>query len=222
MKELLSFQDLYYKFDNNQRFVKESGILFSSQVLVLQGPSGAGKSTLLKILARLIKPDSATVFFQGKDWKTFSPNEWRLNINYVAQQPIIFEGSVKDNLLLPYNLKLVSEKKQPPTMEIIEDYLERLGLSTKILNQSAKTLSGGEKARIAILRAVLLEPKILLLDEPSAYLDGENKEIVMSFFNDWLMQDKRGIAMVTHSQKDLNYINNYTTLNITPRRHEIG
>lgn len=220
MRELLSFQDIYYEFEGNDRFVKESGSILPGSILILQGPSGAGKSTLLKILARLIKPDAGRAFFLSKDWNTYPANEWRLNINYVSQQPIMFAGSVEDNLFMPYKLGIVKEKRVPPKLDEIKYYLDRLGLGEQILNQTAKTLSGGEKARIALLRAIFINPYVLLLDEPSAYLDQDSREMTMRFLSEWVNKEQRGIVMVSHSEEDLNYLDHYTIQNIIPRRHE--
>ncbi len=219
MKELLSFQDIYYAFKENGRFIKESGHISPGSILVIHGPSGAGKSTLLKILARLIKADGGSVFLNGKDWNTYPANEWRLNVHYVSQQPVMFEGTGEDNLLLPFKIKMVGEKRSLPELNKISDYLDYLGLDKELLNQPAKTLSGGEKARIALLRAVLIEPLVLLLDEPSAYLDQDSRKVTMQFLNQWSINNQGGIIMVSHSEEDLNYLDNYTILNIASRRH---
>ncbi len=217
MPELFSFQDINYTFRDNPRFIRESGYILPASLLVLQGASGAGKSTLLKLLARLIKADSGVAFLQGKDWTTYPANEWRLNVQYVSQQPVIFAGSVEENLLLPYKIKMAEASRKQPDLNTIEKYITSLGFNGKILAQSAKTLSGGEKARIAILRAVLLEPLLLLLDEPSAYLDSDSREKTMRFLNQWVKDNQGGIIMVSHNQEDLEYLENYHILNILSR-----
>ncbi|NLB89057.1 MAG: ATP-binding cassette domain-containing protein [Syntrophomonadaceae bacterium] len=220
MQNLFSFENIAYRFENNARFIKESGSLQPGGILVLQGPSGAGKSTLLKILARLIKADTGKAFLLGKDWNSFSANEWRLNVNYVSQQPIMFAGSVEDNLLMPFKLNKVKELRTPPALKEIKYYLDRLGLSEPILNQTAKTLSGGEKARIALLRAILINPQVLLLDEPSAYLDQDSRELTMGLLKEWVETKSKGIVMVSHNEEDLTYLDHYTVHSVIPRRHE--
>lgn len=214
MPELFSFQDINYTFANTHRYIRESGYIMPASLLVLQGASGAGKSTLLKILARLIKADSGTVFLQGKDWTTYAANEWRLNVQYVSQQPVIFAGTVEENLLLPYKIKTVASARKEPDLVTMEKYLSALGLDKKVLSQTAKTLSGGERARIAIIRALLIEPLLLLLDEPSAYLDSESREKTMLFLNQWLENSQGGIIMVSHNHEDLDYLENYQLLNM--------
>lgn len=220
MQNLFSFENISYKFENNERFIKESGSVLPGRILVLQGPSGAGKSTLLKVLARLIKADTGTAYLSGQNWNNFPAHEWRLNVHYVSQQPVMFAGSVEENLLVPFKLKKVNELRTPPNLNGIKDYLDRLGLSEQILSQTAKTLSGGEKARIALLRAILINPQVLLLDEPSAYLDQDSREMTMGLLSEWVKTEQKGIVMVSHNEEDLAYLDQYTIHNVTPRRYE--
>ncbi len=222
MKELLSFQDLYYKFPHSSRYIKESGQVMPHDFLIVQGPSGVGKSTLLKLLARLIKAEGGAMFFQGRGYKEYPANEWRLHLQYVAQHPIMFAGTVEENLLQAFNLKMVADKRELPEANFIGKYLQALGLNQDILQQSAKTLSGGEKARIAVLRAILIEPSLLLLDEPSAYLDEASRAQTMQILDDWVDKGRRGIIMVSHNPEDLAFIKNYKILNLLARGDEDG
>ncbi len=217
MEELLSFQNLYYRFPHSSRYIRESGQVLPHDFLIVQGPSGAGKSTLLRLLTRLIKAESGEIFFRGKAQKEYPANEWRLNIQYLAQHPIMFTGKVVDNLLQAFNLKLLADKKDLPPADLIKGYLRALGLNEDILQQSAKSLSGGEKARIAVLRAILIEPTLLLLDEPTAYLDENSRGKMMLFLNDWVVSGERGIIMVSHNSEDLAFIENYKILNLLSR-----
>jgi putative ABC transport system ATP-binding protein len=222
MQNFFVFHNIHYKFPLSSRYIEESGSILPNSILVMQGPSGVGKSTLLKLLARLIKAEGGEVFLKGKSWHEYPANEWRLYVQYVSQQPIMFEGTVEDNIFLPYKLKMVAENRDLPDLDIVKSNLINLGLSENILSQTAKTLSGGEKARISILRSVLVEPYLLLLDEPSAYLDESSREKTMSFLNDWVIKNERSIIMISHNVEDLAYLKNYTTLNLTARGHEDG
>lgn len=198
---LLEFQQLSRQFEQGKS-ICVSGQLINGTILAIRGVSGSGKSTLLKILARLLRPDSGEVFFMGKNWLTFPPQEWRTRVHYVAQKPVLFEGSVADNLCLPFSLKTIQQERSF-NIEEANQFLERVLLPLSILSQPAQTLSGGEAARVSLVRALLLEPQVLLLDEPTAYLDSDSSKALMGLLCDWLREDSRGIIIVSHDPDDL-------------------
>jgi len=178
--------------------------LHEGSVLLVKGPSGSGKSTLLRILSRLQALVEGQIYFQGINMLSFTPQLWRSKVLYVPQKPAIFAGTVYDNLLIPYTLRI--NKSKDFKLEIIKELFGKLLLDFSITGQNAKTLSGGEAARIALLRAVLMEPNILLLDEPTAALDDSTKKAVLSFLAGWLEQKKdRGIVLVSHSDESATF-----------------
>jgi len=140
---------------------------------VITGASGSGKSTLLKLLNRLIEPDSGKIFLGDMDLLSVDVLTVRRLLCYVPQIPVMFEGTVRDNLLFaPRYLNIpVSEKM---LREVIKD----VGLEPSYLDKIAETLSVGEKQRVALARALLIKPIYLLLDEPTAHLDPENTRIL--------------------------------------------
>lgn len=202
MAALLEFIDLTRRMERDSFNMQVSGTLAEGDVLAIRGPSGSGKSTLLKMLARLIAPDSGTLAYRGQDYAMLSPLEWRRKIQYLAQKPVMFEGSVEQNLQLPFNLAVIAKELAYDEVQA-DTYLQELGLSPEILVQEATTLSGGEAARIAIIRSLLINPEILLLDEPTAYLDEANRQKLMKILMQWL-QDKpsRAIIIVSHQSED--------------------
>ena len=141
--------------------------------IVLSGRNGAGKTTLLKILAGLEAPDSAELIYEGKQlsWQTVRPLLQR-DVVYLHQQPFMFDRSVTDNIA--YGLKHTGLSKSEIN-EQTEQALSWAGLS-HLANRNAKQLSGGEKQRVALTRARILKPKVLLLDEPVANMDLESRE----------------------------------------------
>lgn len=208
---LLSFKDLTRTLDDEGRRLVVSGQVETGQVLYVQGPSGSGKSTLLRILGRLLTASGGEAWLQGRSWKDIPAPQWRLKVQYLSQKPVVFDGTVEDNLLMPFRFKLLSQRPSPSPGQI-KDYLERLKLPASLLEQSAKTLSGGEAARMALIRALLLEPEVLLLDEPTAYLDEDNRQHLLTLLKYWVAEKSRAIVMVSHNEQDLLFFPKHNSL----------
>lgn len=199
-----SFLDfnLTYLLNNDGRVVQVSASLLQEGILAVHGPSGSGKSTLLRILARLQAPQLGEVQFQGRNWQEYSPMQWRCQIHYLAQKPAIFSGTVLDNLQLPFQMAAVKKQKRFD-LAAVQEGMERLLLPTGMLQQDARTLSGGEGARVALLRALILEPSVLLLDEPTAALDSRAAQAVWDLVGSWLKaKSNRGVVLVSHAGDD--------------------
>ncbi|WP_054692315.1 ATP-binding cassette domain-containing protein [Syntrophomonas palmitatica] len=111
MNSVLRFEDLRRYFEGGDgRYVMETGNVPSGSVLTLKGESGSGKSTLLKTLARLLEAQGGTVYLNEQEWLGFSPQEWRTKVHYVSQKPVIFKGTMEDNLKIPFRLKSLQDK----------------------------------------------------------------------------------------------------------------
>jgi putative ABC transport system ATP-binding protein len=193
--ELLRFE-IRYHLGQRSRSIAAASSLDGGEVLLVKGPSGSGKSTLLRILARLQPCDGGQVYFRNAGWHSFSPPAWRRHVHYVAQKPAIFSGTVLENLKRPCALKGVKADFQPGAAQ---KGMESLLLSQEMLEQEARTLSGGEAARMALLRSVLLNPAVLLLDEPVAALDDRSRRAVYAYLSEWLAgAPERGIVLVSH------------------------
>jgi ABC-type multidrug transport system fused ATPase/permease subunit len=165
--------------------------------LTLVGPSGSGKSTLLRCLNRLVEPASGTVKFDGRDIRTFDPRELRCRVALVMQTPVLFEGTVKDNLRVrPADTP--GDFSEPR----LRRALAEVGLEPDRLEQDATTLSGGEKQRVTIARALLRDPQVLLLDEPTSALDPPNALLIVATIASLRKARGLSIVAVTH-QPDL-------------------
>lgn len=198
MKTLLQIDNITYSIGLNGRLVQVSGILAEGGVLHVRGPSGSGKTTLLRILARLRETGAGQVYLQRRSWKEFSPVEWRRKVHYLAQKPVIFDGSVEDNLQKPFELAAVKKEVQFDR-DKARQLLERLLLPRDLLNQDARTLSGGEASRLSLVRAMLVAPAVLLLDEPLAALDRKTADEVIGLLAEWVSGEPgRGLIMVSH------------------------
>jgi len=167
------------------------------RALTLVGPSGSGKSTLLRCLNRLVEPTSGTVRFDGRDIRTLDPRQLRRRVALVMQTPVLFEGTIGDNLRVrPADAP--GDFSEPR----LHRALEEVGLDADRLDDDALNLSGGEKQRVTIARALLRDPEVLLIDEPTSALDPPNALLVVATISH--LQQSRGLTIVavTH-QPDL-------------------
>ncbi len=145
--------------------------------LTLRGRSGLGKSTLLRVLAGLHAEPGEAVTFAGQTARATGFPAWRRRVAYLAQTPTMLEGSVRENLARPFSYRSAEGAFDP---ERARSWLDALGL-TEILEREAKSLSGGEKQRVHLVRALLGGPRVLLADEPTASLDPETRGLVLAF-----------------------------------------
>jgi putative ABC transport system ATP-binding protein len=165
--------------------------------LTIVGPSGSGKSTLLRCLNRLVEPTSGTVKFNGRDVRTLDPRELRRRVALVMQMPVLFEGTVKENLRIR-----PADAPGDFSEARLRRALAEVGLEPDRLEQDATTLSGGEKQRVTIARALLRDPQVLLLDEPTSALDPPNALHVVAAIARLRTTRQLSIVAVTH-QPDL-------------------
>lgn len=182
----------------DKKVLKEFSYKFyPGKIYGMVGPSGAGKSTLLRILDLLEQPTGGEIFYRGK--AISQNNADRLAIQrklaMVFQQPVLFSGTVLDNVY--YGLK-VRGKSFAASRAKLNEALSLVGLDGKE-KQKATTLSGGEAQRLALARTVVLEPEVLLLDEPTANLDPANIKIIEKLLKNTKEKNSTTIIMVTHN-----------------------
>jgi len=199
---------------NRQSFIKVSGAVTEGGILSVKGPSGSGKSTLLRILARLLAPEGGDIYLQGQHWREIPPETWRRRVQYLSQKPIMLGGTVEDNFRLPFAVKNAQEPGGY-TRDIAEAYMQALELPLSFMSQKAQTLSGGEASRVALIRALLTNPEVLLLDEPTAYLDGDSRNRVVQMISDWVREEPgRAIIIVSHNEEDISSLDQLAVLEI--------
>lgn len=167
----------------------------------IMGESGSGKTTLLNILAALDKPTSGEVMLEGKNITEIKEKEIsafrRDNLGFVFQDFNLLDNfSLKDNIFLPLVLQGMSYKQMENRLIPIAT---KLGI-TEILSKYPYEVSGGQKQRTAIARALITEPKLILADEPTGSLDSRASDGIMKLFGD-INRDGQTILMVTHSTK---------------------
>ena len=171
----------------------------AGEYIAIMGESGSGKTTLLNILALLDRPTSGKVILMGKDLQEIKDSEMakfrRENLGFVFQDFNLLDNfTVKENILLPL---VLSDEKISVMEEKLSKIAKKLSVSD-LLNKYPYEISGGQKQRTAIARALISEPKILLADEPTGALDSNSTRELLKVFKD-LNQDGETILMVTHS-----------------------
>ncbi len=161
---------------------------------VLKGQNGSGKSTLLRLLALLQQPQSGTVWFNNLPvvWKADKLQKLRQNITLLEQTPWLFTGNVEKNLAFGLKVRGVCGAEM---QHKIAQALDIVGLNG-FQKRRAKELSGGETRRVALARALCLQPQLLLLDEPTANLDADQVEILEQFL---VALPQQGVAVVIAS-----------------------
>ncbi|HEL1604921.1 TPA: ABC transporter ATP-binding protein [Streptococcus suis] len=171
------------------------------EFFVLIGPSGSGKTTTLKLINRLIEQTEGEVFFQGKRLKDFDLRELRLETGYVLQQIALFP-----NMTVAENIALIPEMKglgKEETLTRTRELLTKVGLEPdSYLERLPKDLSGGEKQRIGILRAIIANPKVLLMDEPFSALDPISKAQLQDLIKELHEEFKMTTVFVTHDMDE--------------------
>ncbi len=165
-----------------------------SECVMLRGKNGAGKSTLLKICAGLIAPDTASVIIDGasKSWSQ-AYRAFRKNVVYLHQMPYLFDRSVADNVA--YGLKMGGMRNSEVNNKV-SDALQWSGLSG-LAERNARELSGGEKQRVALTRARILAPALLLLDEPTTGMDQDSRKQTFGLINN-LVGEGIGVCIAMH------------------------
>lgn len=164
------------------------------EILALVGPSGAGKSTLLRLLNFLEPASTGRISFRGQRVDVSgAPLDLQRRVTTVFQRPVLLSGSVLDNVA--YGLRL---RRAPHARQVAAAALERVGLE-RLVHKPARTLSGGEMQRVALARATVIEPEVLLLDEPTANLDPYNVRLIEQTVADLHRQHGTTLVLVTHN-----------------------
>ncbi|KFI45682.1 putative ABC transport system ATP-binding protein [Bifidobacterium bohemicum] len=196
----VSIKELDKSFGQRVLFTDLDYTFAEGEVNVILGESGSGKTTLLNILSLYEPPDSGSVFYDGQIVSGLSSAKTRHiirnNVGYVYQDIRLFDDlSVNDNLRLALHFSSLPRRKWQVSIDAL---LERFGL-LQCRNSIAAELSGGEKQRIAIARAVVSGKNLLLADEPTGALDEENAYKVINLMKDISHNDGCTVIMVTHS-----------------------
>ena len=169
----------------------------NGEFMVLVGPSGSGKTTMIKMINRLLEPTDGNIYMDGKRIKDYDERELRLSTGYVLQAIALFPNlTVAENIaLIPEMKGWGKERVASKTVEL----LEKVGLpASDYADRKPQELSGGEQQRIGIVRAIIAEPKILLMDEPFSALDAISRKQLQTLTKDLHNEFGMTTIFVTH------------------------
>ena len=195
----IRFEHVTFRHGENNRLVLNdvSLRLAAGTLAVLTGPSGAGKSTLLDLLAGLLKPVQGKIWIDNCELTAELTRTWRESIAYVLQEPFLFHATIRANLLVANPDASESELHSALTLSEAAPFVAALpqGIDTVVGNRGSR-FSGGERQRLALARALLRKPALLILDEPTSSLDDINEEIVLNGIE--ALRGKLTMILVTH------------------------
>ena len=191
IKGNIRFENVAFAYESGKDVVK--GITFDAPagtVTALVGTSGSGKTTIAGLAATFLNPDSGVVYLDGYDLQSITLDTFRSQLGVVLQDDFLFEGTIRENILFPRPDSSESQLDKAVKAAHVHEFTDRFekGLDTLIGERGVK-LSGGQRQRIAIARAILADPRILILDEATSNLDTESESFIQESLKE-LMQGR--------------------------------
>ncbi|MBT0813172.1 ABC transporter ATP-binding protein [Litoribacter ruber] len=178
----IEFRDVHFSYDAGKEVVKSISFTApAGSVTALVGTSGSGKTTIASLAASFLNPDKGMITVDGHNLQEVSLDSYRSQLGVVLQDDFLFEGSIRDNILFPRPDATESELQDAVRAAHVQEFTDRFddGLDTLIGERGVK-LSGGQRQRIAIARAILANPRILILDEATSNLDTESESLIQA------------------------------------------
>ncbi|PWH14719.1 MAG: ABC transporter [Anaerolineae bacterium] len=202
MRALIEIHNLTLRRANQTVLSIPTLSIYEGEVLAVVGPNGAGKSTFLLTLAGLLTPLSGKITFADRPLQQWKPLDYRRQIALVLQEPLLFDRSVLDNLLLGLQFRKIPRAQ---AVQRAFDWLERFGVA-HLAQRQAQSLSGGEAQRVSLARAFVLEPRLLLLDEPFASLDPPTRAELYKHLRTILRENQVTTVFVTHHLHEAGFL----------------
>jgi tungstate transport system ATP-binding protein len=218
MSEFISIRDLLVRRNGRDVLTINSLEIQRGQTLAIVGPNGAGKSTLLLVLARLIKPARGQITFNGSPIAHMDDLEYRRKISFVFQDPLLMDMSVEKNIAL--GLKFRGTNKEEIHTRVIK-WSKAMGVDA-LLGRRASQLSGGEAQRVSLARAFVLDPELLLMDEPFSAVDPQTRGQLMKDLSELLAHEHRTTIFVTHNLKEAEMLASSMAVILNSRMQQVG
>ena len=197
---IIEIKGLEKKYNSKFSLSVDGLYLEHNKILTIIGPNGSGKSTLIRLLDLLEKPDRGTIYFDGKNILDAKTDKFaiRKKMAVVFQEPLLFNTSVYSNIIMGLKFRAVALYE---VRDRLDYFIQKLKIG-HILGRSIKNLSGGEKQRVSLARALILDPKLLLLDEPLANIDQQSRESLRIDLFEVLKKYGKSIIYVTHDRNE--------------------
>lgn len=181
----IDFEDVYFEYEANTPVLK--GVSFHSEAgttTALVGSSGSGKSTILSLVLNFIQPGKGRILIDGRDLQTVKLRDYRRHLGVVLQDNFLFDGTILDNIRFSNPQASFGEIKAVCRIAYCDEFIEKFeNKYDTIVGERGVKLSGGQRQRIAIARALLADPKILILDEATSSLDSESEALIQEGLN---------------------------------------
>lgn len=172
-------------------------VLGEGDFVLIRGESGCGKSSLLHLLNRLEEPSAGQILVDGQPIASYEVTQLRRQLGFVQQTPVMVEGTVRENLLYPFSFKAARGQTEPGD-EALRVRLDEFLLTEVELRDDAELLSVGQKQRVALIRTLLTQPRVLLCDEATSALDPRSKSVVEEALERENTARGVSVALVTH------------------------
>ncbi len=199
---LLQARQLGFVIDGRVLWRNLDLLLCAGERLAVSGASGSGKTLLLRTLAGLEPLQAGELIFRDRPLSAWSMPAYRARVVYVPQRPALPEGPVEKALRIPFRFRVHRHQRFPA--DRAQELLAMLGRDEKFLQQQTERLSGGEAQIVAMLRALLIGPDVLLLDEPTASLDARAVAAVEALVAGWLQErPQRAYVWTSHDREQL-------------------
>src|SRR5690349_8464211 len=195
---MIQIRDLLIQRNGRNALRIESLEIQRGETLTVVGPNGSGKSTLLLALAALLRPSRGEIRYAGKSLQRWDDLDYRRRISFVFQSPLLMDMTVEQNVALGLTFRATPKEE---TRERVGKWMKQLGVES-LAKRRAGQLSGGEAQRVSLARAFVLEPELLLLDEPFAALDPPTHARLLEDVSSLLKENHRTAIFVTHNLKE--------------------
>lgn len=194
----ISFDQVGFTYNKNEKLLSNLSIeIKKNQFILVKGKSGSGKSTFIDLIMGFQNPTEGKIFFDNKNYKDLDIKSLRSLIGYVPQDPFLFEGTILENFQIIDKKLSINEIEKILEIANCKEFIDKFedGINTNV-GERGKNISGGQRQRIALARALLNNPKILLLDEPTSSLDQISTNLIYKSIKN--LKNKITIILISH------------------------